>query len=149
VTTNPIFVRDALVADEASIAEHQSLAFEESSKYRGAPFQTTVKGSVVALVGGVGETVFGSIRAIVTSSTSCQIQHVFVKQSAREIGIGDALVRHLIDHCKRSGITWVTASAQPGDRAMKNLFERHGLVAQTILVGKSLSDPSIAEHASQ
>jgi hypothetical protein len=33
---------------------------------------------------------------------------------------------------------WVQSSAMPGDRAMKNLFERHGLVAQTIIVGKKL-----------
>ena len=34
--------------------------------------------------------------------------------------------------------TWLQSSALPGDRAMKNLFERHGLVAQTIIVGKKL-----------
>lgn len=149
MTSDPIFVRHALATDEVSVVRHQSLASEESSKYRGAPFQTSVSGDVVILVAGVGGTVCGSLRAIVTSPTSCQIQHVFVEQPAREIGIGDALVRHFIDHCKSVGVTWVAASAQPGDRAMKNLFERHGLVAQTILVGKSLSAPSIGEHASQ
>jgi GNAT superfamily N-acetyltransferase len=149
VTTNPIFVRLALPTDEATVVHHQSLASEESSKYRGAPFQTAPIGQIIVLVAGVGDTVLGSLRAVLTSTTSCQIHHVFVEQSAREIGIGDALLRHLIDQCKKSGITWVAASAQPGDRAMKNLFERHGLVAQTILVGKSLSDPSTAERASQ
>jgi len=149
VTTNLIFVRDSLPTDEATVVQHQSLASEESSKYRGAPFQTAPIGEIIVLVAGVGDTVLGSLRAVLTSTTSCQIHHVFVEQSAREIGIGDALLRHLIDQCKKSGITWVAASAQPGDRAMKNLFERHGLVAQTILVGKSLSDPSTAERASQ
>jgi GNAT superfamily N-acetyltransferase len=149
VTINPIFVRPALPTDEASVIHHQSLASEESSKYRGAPFQIAAIGEIIVLVAGVGDTVLGSLRAVLTSTTSCQIHHVFVEQSAREIGIGDALLRHLIAQCKKSGITWVAASAQPGDRAMKNLFERHGLVAQTILVGKSLSDPSTAEHASQ
>jgi GNAT superfamily N-acetyltransferase len=149
VITDPIFVRGALDADNESVARHQALASEESLKYRGAPFRTTVDGDVVILVAGVGDTVLGSLRAILTSPMSCQIQHVYVEQPAREIGIGDALIRHVIDHCKSAGISWVAASAQPGDRAMKNLFERHGLVAQTILVGKSLSDPSIAEHASQ
>ena len=149
MTTNLIFVRDSLPTDEATVVHHQSLASEESSKYRGAPFQTAPIGEIIVLVAGVGDTVLGSLRAVLTSTTSCQIHHVFVEQSAREIGIGDALLRHLIDQCKKTGITWVAASAQPGDRAMKNLFERHGLVAQTILVGKSLSDPSTAERASQ
>ena len=149
MTTNPIFVRLALPTDEAKVVNHQLLASEESSKYRGAPFQTAPIGEIIVLVAGVGDTVLGSLRAVLTSPTSCQIQHVFVEQPAREIGIGDSLLRHLIDQCKKFGVTWVAASAQPGDRAMKNLFERHGLVAQTILVGKLLSGPSTEEHASQ
>jgi hypothetical protein len=39
---------------------------------------------------------------------------------------------------QHKNVSWVQSSALPGDRAMKNLFERHGLVAQTIIVGKKL-----------
>jgi ribosomal protein S18 acetylase RimI-like enzyme len=56
----------------------------------------------------------------------------------REIGLGDALILHLIEELRSLGVAHVSAHALPGDRAMKNLFERHGLVAQTIVVGKSL-----------
>ena len=42
-----------------------------------------------------------------------------------------------VDIARTVADTW-RAHALPGDRAMKNLFERHGLVAQTIVVGKSL-----------
>jgi len=66
------------------------------------------------------------------------IHHVFVVPDAREIGLGDALVLHLLDELRGLGVSHVSAHALPGDRAMKNLFERHGLVAQTIVVGKSL-----------
>lgn len=131
------------------ISRHKELAKEESSKYRGAPYSGAGQGKIVHFVGGLGMTAFGSLSAVFTTSTSCHIQHVFVERSAREVGLGDSLLRALIELCRDSGITWIAASAQPGDRAMKNLFERHGLVAQTILVGKSLIDPSTAGRASQ
>ena len=146
---NPIFVRTASDEDKSIISRHQELASEESSKYRGAPYLSTHQGQKIAVVAGVGATVLGSLSAVLTTSTSCQIQHVFVEKSAREVGLGDSLLRFLIDFCTKSEITWIAASAQPGDRAMKNLFERHGLVAQTILVGKSLNGPSTGEHASR
>lgn len=146
---NPIFVRTGSDEDKLIISRHQELANEESAKYRGAPYVVADQGKKILLVGGLGTTVFGSLSAILDTSTSCRIQHVFVEQAAREVGVGDSLLRALIEICRESEITWVAASAQPGDRAMKNLFERHGLVAQTILVGKSLSGPSTEERASQ
>ncbi len=149
MTPRSIFVRRAVADDREKILRHEELARQESSKYRGTPYQTSVEGEELSLVSGVGDTVFGSLLAVFTSSTTCRIDLVFVEQAAREIGIGDAMLQHLITRCKELGVTWIAASAQPGDRAMKNLFERHGLVAQTILVGKSLSDLSTEEHASQ
>jgi len=149
VTAPHIFVRQAGTSDREKILKHQELSRHESSKYRGTPYQAIVDGEELSLVSGVGDTVFGSLRSVFTSPTSCRIDLVFVEETAREIGIADAMLQHLIRHCQALGVTWIAASAQPGDRAMKNLFERHGLVAQTILVGKSLSDLSTEEHASQ
>jgi GNAT superfamily N-acetyltransferase len=74
---------------------------------------------------------------------------VYVEPDAREIGIGDALVLHAIDFLRSQKATWIGAQAQPGDRALKNLFERHGLVAQTIIVGRPVIDPSTEVDASQ
>jgi ribosomal protein S18 acetylase RimI-like enzyme len=66
------------------------------------------------------------------------IINIYVEPDAREIGIGDALLSQLIDELRRREISYVNAQALPGDRATKNLFERHGLIAQTIIVGKPL-----------
>jgi GNAT superfamily N-acetyltransferase len=79
-----------------------------------------------------------SLSASGSKDTSVFIHHVFVVPDAREIGLGDALILHLLDELHGLGVSHVSAHALPGDRAMKNLFERHGLVAQTIVVGKSL-----------
>jgi GNAT superfamily N-acetyltransferase len=79
-----------------------------------------------------------SLSASGSKDSSVFIHHVFVMPEAREIGLGDALILHLIEELRSLGVAHVSAHALPGDRAMKNLFERHGLVAQTIVVGKSL-----------
>lgn len=134
-----IFVRPAADSDGSTLEDHLSQSIVESSQYRGSGVLQQERGSFeFTLVAGVGESVFASLEASGELSGSINILHVFVQQEAREIGLGDALVLAALDHIKNSGGKHVLASALPGDRAMKNLFERHGLVAQTIVVGKNL-----------
>jgi predicted GNAT family N-acyltransferase len=80
----------------------------------------------------------GSLIATASSTTEWSINSVFVESASRDIGIGDALVFECLRELQLQNATWLQSSALPGDRAMKNLFERHGLVAQTIIVGKKL-----------
>jgi ribosomal protein S18 acetylase RimI-like enzyme len=80
----------------------------------------------------------GSLVAEANDTNSWSIEFVFVDAACRDIGIGDALVMACLRELTDRNVTWVQSSALPGDRAMKNLFERHGLVAQTIIVGKKL-----------
>jgi ribosomal protein S18 acetylase RimI-like enzyme len=107
------------------------------------------RGNSVSFVAGVGSTVFGSLVLNQTEGSRWTLTHVYVEPNAREIGIGDALVLHAIDFLRSQKATWIGAQAQPGDRALKNLFERHGLVAQTIIVGRTVIDPSTEVDASQ
>ncbi len=143
-----IFVRHAQDNDIAIVALHKELSAAESSRYRGTP-ATIDTGTALTFVGGVGTTVFGSLSIGPSASGRWDVIHVFVEPDAREIGIGDALLNECLAYLRQHGAVWLSASALPGDRAMKNLFERHGLVAQTIIVGKSLSDPSTVADASQ
>lgn len=151
MSNNPegVFVRASTPDDALIIQQHASLSIEESHLYRGAASPLPHKQDDVSFVSGVGTTVFGSLVLSQLSETKWTISHVFVEQAAREIGLGDALVVHALKYLQSKNASWIGAQAQPGDRALKNLFERHGLVAQTILVGKSLSDPSTAEDAFQ
>ena len=134
-----IFVRHAGKDDAAVLARHHSLSEQEATQYRGSAMAPSNEATqTLTLVAGVGTTVMGSLVATAASSTEWSINSVFVEAASRDIGIGDALVLECIRELQQKNATWLQSSALPGDRAMKNLFERHGLVAQTIIVGKKL-----------
>lgn len=131
------------------MALHREMSQREALDYKGSVPEAAPSSRTVYFVAGVGVTVFGSLELSQNSNDSWTITHVFVEKDAREIGIGDALVQHAMTFLRNEKATWIAGQAQPGDRALKNLFERHGLVAQTILVGRSLNDPSTEVDASQ
>ena len=139
VTDLSIFVRNSGQDDAAALARHQKLSQQEATQYRGSTLATSKEVTqTLALVAGVGTTVMGSLVATAAETTEWSIEFVFVEAASREIGIGDALVLACLRELQSNKATWLQSSALPGDRAMKNLFERHGLVAQTIIVGKKL-----------
>lgn len=133
-----IFVRRGEPGDVSLIATHRASAAEESLQYRGAVANNPVRPRSISLIAGVGTTAFGSLLADSDDGKSWTITHVFVEPEAREVGLGDALILQLLETLRSQGATTLVSQAQPGNRALKNLFERHGLVAQTILVGRSL-----------
>lgn len=57
---------------------------------------------------------------------------------ARGVGVGDAMMTFVLDEVRRRGGSHVSGTATPGDRQLKNLFERHGLTAKSISVGRNL-----------
>ena len=139
VTDLTIFVRAATAADSIIIDSYRELARQEATQYRGSVLTSSAHGQgSFSLVAGVGSTVMGSLVAEANDTNSWSIEFVFVDAACRDIGIGDALVMECLRELTDRNVTWVQSSALPGDRAMKNLFERHGLVAQTIIVGKKL-----------
>jgi ribosomal protein S18 acetylase RimI-like enzyme len=146
-----MFIREATADDAADLITFSRASEAESALYRGSRWSQPSESilDTLTLVGGVGTTVMGSLRAVRTSESTWYVESVFVAKECREVGIGDALMLDALRRMTDQSATRVESSAMPGDRATKNLFERHGLVAQTILVGKSLSDPSTVERASQ
>jgi hypothetical protein len=139
VTEFSIFVRHSTADDEQLVENHRYLSEQESTLYRGSiSLAATQQLSRLVLVAGLGSTVMGSLVASQASEYVWDIESVFVESKCREIGIGDALVIACLNELRLRKATWVQSHALPGDRATKNLFERHGLVAQTITVGKSL-----------
>lgn len=139
VTDLSIFVRPATADDAAILLTHRELSRQEATQYRGSVLKLRTDGLPgFTLVAGVGATVMGSLVVAHNDTNKWSIEFVFVNAACREIGIGDALVIACLRELTDKNSTWVQSSALPGDRAMKNLFERHGLVAQTIIVGKKL-----------
>jgi ribosomal protein S18 acetylase RimI-like enzyme len=136
---NPqVFVRLASSHDAEKIAEHALASREESSRYRGQIPVTEHPHLVLELVAGVDSVVLASLQVSASDTSAAHIIHVYVEESAREVGLGDSIMRECVTRLGQMGYSYVSAMAQPGDRQLKNLFERHGLVAQTIIVGKNL-----------
>jgi ribosomal protein S18 acetylase RimI-like enzyme len=132
-----MFVRIATDEDGLLLSEHQKASSTEASLYRGRVRLLTHSGVEVSYVAGFGSTVMASLTVRI-DSTVASIEHVYVVPDSREVGLGDALIQTLLSELRTRGVQSIEAQALPGDRGMKNLFERHGLIAQTILVGKSL-----------
>lgn len=70
--------------------------------------------------------------------TVLRAELVYVEPDARELGVGEALVDALLAEATQRGAAALESTALPGDRELKNLFERVGLVARAIVVHKAL-----------
>jgi ribosomal protein S18 acetylase RimI-like enzyme len=68
------------------------------------------------------------------------ITDLYVEPEAREVGVGEALIGALVDHCRTQGCVGVDATALPGHRAAKNFFEGHGFTARALVMHHRL-DP--------
>ena len=66
------------------------------------------------------------------------IDDIYVDPGARAVGIGEALMNHMLDWCRSQGCFGVDSLALPGDRHTKNFFESFGLVARAIIVHRPL-----------
>lgn len=144
-----IFFRRPVESEMPTIEEHTRAAALEASSYRGSPLPADDVGETIAYVAGIGGVVLGSVVATLKTDGSAHVKRLWVEPDAREVGIGDRLLSGLLDELDRAGCHWVSGTALPGDRQTKNLFERHGLVAQTIVVGRRLNDSSTGEDASR
>ena len=131
------FVRMATLADTRFIEDHRSASQIEAQQYRGSLDHVVPTGGELLFVAGYGTTVMGSA-SVTISDSHANLQHIFVVPEAREVGLADSLMTYVLTELKTRGVSNIAGRALPGDRATKNLFERHGLIAQTIIVGKSL-----------
>jgi GNAT superfamily N-acetyltransferase len=94
------------------------------------------------LVGLLDEVVVGYLLAALQATPGgmllAEIEELYVEPDAREVGVGDALFALTLDWCVTQGCDGLDAVALPGDRATKNFFESHGLVARAIVAHRAL-----------
>ena len=64
--------------------------------------------------------------------------HLYVHPEARDVGIGEAMIEELLTWAPTTGAKALEATALPGDRQTKNLFERFGMKARAITVSRRL-----------
>ena len=60
--------------------------------------------------------------------------------AARDVGVGHAVIVASAAIAVASGCARLVSHALPGDRATKNFFETHSMVARQIVVGRELTD---------
>jgi len=66
------------------------------------------------------------------------IHEVFVEADARSVGIGESMMDFLIAWAGSKSASSITSRALPGDRQLKNFFERYKLTARLIEVAKKI-----------
>lgn len=88
----------------------------------------------------IGDVVVGYIVASLrpTEPWLGRIDEVYVAPEARELGFGDELLAASISALRAAGATTLDGEALPGDRAVKNLYERAGIKARLIVVSTPL-----------
>ncbi len=148
-------VRVAVVFDCAELARLESLARGGIADVRGGALRLQECQQVddwAALVDDPDSRVFvGEIDAVVVAYAVLRldaqrdrgiISHAYVEIEARELGFGDTMIEFAIAAVRGAGLTGIEATALPGDRDTKNLFERAGLTARKLTVYKSLGNSS-------
>lgn len=97
-----------------------------------------------AIAGTLDEVVVGFALAHRESSDVAEpvatIEELWVTPEAREMGVGEELVAAVVRWAAQHGCVALDADALPGDRATKNFFEQHGLVARGIRVQRRLDE---------
>ena len=85
----------------------------------------------------IGDVVVGYLVSHHTEQVAF-IDDVYVTPDAREVGFGDALVAAAMAAGRAAGCGLIEGEALPGDRHVKNLYERAGITARLIVVSKAL-----------
>ncbi|MGH9211773.1 MAG: GNAT family N-acetyltransferase [Acidimicrobiales bacterium] len=141
---------DLVLLAEAAIDEKRTqkggLVWERRES-RGMPARASLAGAMAAddhqvVVGLIDSTPvgYGVVRAetLADGGRLGVVEDLYVDPGAREVGIGEALMDHLLQWCRDQGCFGVDSLALPGDRATKNFFESFGLVARAIVVHRAL-----------
>jgi GNAT superfamily N-acetyltransferase len=145
-------VREALITDASSLKVLEDAAFESLSNFRGLAqflemsprigdeWKDLVNDAKYRLLVGLSEGVIHGylLVEIFKPLHKALIKQVFVDSSARQLGLGAMLIEHSEKIARESGCTVLEGLALPGDRDMKNLFERATMSAQLLIVGKNL-----------
>jgi GNAT superfamily N-acetyltransferase len=102
-----------------------------------------------AVVGTIDETVVGYGLAVLEvlhdERLLAVVTDLYVDGEARGIGIGEAMMDHLVTWARQAGAVGIDALALPGDRHTKNFFETFGLTARAIVVHRSLEGDDEAD----
>lgn len=99
--------------------------------------------AVVAVIGEIADVALGFCVARVESMHPQadgrqigSIRLIFVDQPAREVGVGEAMLEHVLTEMRSRGIGTFDAHVLPGHRLVKNFFEAGGFKARSIVMSR-------------
>lgn len=141
-------VRCAVVGEATQIADLETAARLPLAEARGGPAWLRDHPAVVdwtspiaaahVLVAVIDGVVVGYLQLETGRDEVARIRQVFVEHEARGVGFGDLLLAAALDLARERGAATIEAEALPGDRDTKNLYERAGITARTIVVAAAL-----------
>lgn len=105
---------------------------------------TEIIGAGVVLVGSIDGVIVGYLVGYVDHAIAT-IEEIYVTPEARLVGFGDALLAGAVASFIEQHASVVEGTALPGDREMKNLYERAGIKARLITLSASLDTVRVAE----
>jgi GNAT superfamily N-acetyltransferase len=88
----------------------------------------------VVLLGQIDQVPIGYLVLTRDSPQVARVEQVYVTPGARGIGFGDELLASARECALALGVEYLEAEALPGDRETKNLYERAGITARSIIV---------------
>jgi GNAT superfamily N-acetyltransferase len=152
--------RPATAGDAARIAELWARGRDEIAGAKGGalflvreatavPPVPPLRGRGLVVVGCIDEVVVGyaavNVQPLRDGSSLAVLTDLYVEPEAREVSVGEEMMNVVLRWCEAEGCRGIDAIALPGDRATKNFFERHGLVARAIVVHRPLGADTTEE----
>jgi GNAT superfamily N-acetyltransferase len=67
-----------------------------------------------------------------------RLEELYIEPDARQVGVGDAVLRAVLEWAASHACDGLDGLALPGDRATKNFFESHGMVARAIITHRPI-----------
>jgi ribosomal protein S18 acetylase RimI-like enzyme len=95
------------------------------------PSTTVVVGTIDEVIVGYGVVMLETLR---DETRLGRLTELFVEPEARSVGVGEAITREVIHHCREAGCRGIDVVALPGHRAAKNFFEEQGFTARAIVM---------------
>lgn len=96
----------------------------------------------LVVVGTIDGTTVGyasvSVESLRDGGRLAHLDAVYVLEGARGVGVGERMIDDVLDWATQQGCLGIDGLALPGNRATKNFFETHGMVARAIVVHRRL-----------
>lgn len=139
-----IAARLAAPTDDEAVAELRELARAAVALQRGGPSLleqsssgATPHADVTTFVGCIDDVAVG-YAVVSVDGDRALASELYVRDEARDVGVGHALLQAIIDHARSLGATHLDSYALPGDRDTKNFFESHAMKSRLLVVHQPL-----------